>query len=219
VNDTLIDLKDITFAYQPERPVLRGANLQLNVGERIALVGANGSGKSTLFHIIAGLIHPDSGEIRAFGKTRTKEKDFHEVRARAGLLFQEAEDQLFCPTVLEDIAFGPLNLGLSTQETMDRVHETLDALGISGFENRITYKLSAGEKRLVALATVLAMKPEVLLLDEPAAGLDEHAEEKLISILKELPQAMLVVSHNRTFLRHVTERSVCLSNGQITADC
>ena len=170
-NDNIvINLSDISFAYSGNATVLDKLNLQLYSGERLGLIGPNGSGKTTLFHIIMGLLKPSSGIIEIFGKQVSEEKDFRSVRERIGLLFQDADDQLFSPTVLEDVAFGPLNLGKSQDEARDIAHRTLDVLGLSGFEDRITYKLSGGEKKLVSLATVLAMEPEILLLDEPSNG-------------------------------------------------
>jgi len=217
VSDALIRLRNVTFAYDGARSVLSGADLELGAGERIGLVGANGSGKTTLLHLIVGLLRPTEGEIEAFGKVRQTEKDFVDVRRRAGLLFQDPEDQLFCPTVAEDVAFGPLNLGKTRKEALAVVSDTLDSLGLAGYEDRITHKLSGGEKRLVSLATVLAMKPDVLLLDEPVSGLDEPAEERLVEILCALPQAMIVVAHDREFLGRVTASAVRLSGGRLDA--
>jgi len=213
----LIKLNNVSFSYQPGKPVFHDVDFEIRKGQRIALLGANGSGKSTLLHIITGLLRPVSGEIEAFGGVRKQEGDFHEVRARVGLLFQDPEDQLFCPTVLEDIAFGPLNLGKTVGETNAIVKETLQMLGLGEYEERITYKLSAGEKRLVSIATVLAMKPDVLLLDEPLSGLDQETQERITEIITMLPQTMLIVSHNQQFLSQVTNRTVCLQNGALIA--
>lgn len=208
-------LHDLDFAYDAGRPVLRQCSFHLEAGQRVALRGANGSGKTTLLHLIVGLLRPKSGRIEVFGAPRVAERDFYEVRRRVGLVFQEADDQLFCPTVVEDVAFGPLNLGLPRDRVRQIVAETLDAVGLGGYEHRITYKLSSGEKRLAALATVLAMQPEVLLLDEPTSGLDEQATERLTGLLARLPQAMLVVSHQPEFCRRVTDRTVTLVDGRI----
>ena len=213
MNDALIRLRELSFSYEPERPVLRRVDFALGPGERVALVGANGSGKTTLLHLMVGLLRPNGGTIEAFGAARRREADFHEVRARAGLLFQDADDQLFCPTVREDVAFGPLNLGRSRDEVRADVAETLDSLGLAGYEDRITYRLSGGEKRLVALASVLAMKPEVLLLDQPDGDLDEETRERITEILAGLPLAMIVVAHDRDFLARVTDRAVRLGDG------
>jgi cobalt/nickel transport system ATP-binding protein len=214
MNDVLIKITGLSFSYQEDRPVLQGVDLDLKKGERIALTGSNGAGKSTLLHLIVGLLRPASGQIEAFGKPCDRENDFVEVRARAGLLFQDAEDQLFCPTVLEDVAFGPLNLGKTREETKQIVAETLDLLGLGGYEERITYRLSGGEKRLVSLATVLAMRPEVLLLDEPTTALDEQAIQRVIKTLNNLPSTMLIVSQDPDFLAKVSERSIALKGGR-----
>ncbi len=211
----LFRLEGISFAYEPGRPVLRDAAFRLHAGERVALVGPNGAGKTTLFHIMVGLLRPSAGTVEAFGARRRAEKDFREVRARAGILFQDSDDQLFCPTVIDDVAFGPLNLGQSPAEALAVAHETLGALGLDGFAGRTTHKLSGGQKRLVALATVLAMRPDVLLLDEPTNALDAVTEARLTDILKGLPQAMVVISHDERFLARITDRRVRLDGGAL----
>jgi cobalt/nickel transport system ATP-binding protein len=217
MDDPLIQLEGVEFSYGPARPVLSGCDFRLEAGQRLALLGGNGSGKTTLLHLIVGLLRPAGGRIRAFGRLRSGESDFHEVRRRAGLLFQDTDDQLFCPTVAEDVAFGPLNLGKPRAEVRRIVAETLQSLGLDDYEHRITYHLSGGEKRLVALATVLAMQPDVLLLDEPTSELDEQATERLIEVLGGLPQAMIVVSHNRPFWQRVAAAAVQLRQGRIEA--
>jgi cobalt/nickel transport system ATP-binding protein len=216
VNGNLIKLTGAVFAYNSGAPVLDGVDLSLARGEKIGLVGANGSGKTTLLHLIVGLLKPERGEIEFAGRPRRSEKDFWEVRARVGLLFQDAEDQLFSPTVAEDVAFGPLNLGRPVSEAKKIVSSTLERVGLAGFEDRITYRLSAGEKRLVSLATVLAMEPEALLLDEPTTALDEEARERIIGVLNSLPQAMIAVSHDRDFLTRTTDRALLLKGGRLT---
>ncbi|MCW5700435.1 MAG: ABC transporter ATP-binding protein [Rhodospirillales bacterium] len=208
-------LNDVCYAYEPHRPVLNNVNLILAPGERLAVRGGNGAGKTTLLHLMVGLLKPVSGTVVAFGKARHTEADFREVRARAGLLFQDPDDQLFCPTVAEDVAFGPLNLGKSRDETRTIVERTLASLGLDGFEDRITHKLSGGEKRLVSLATVLAMDPDVLLLDEPTNALDEQAEARLLEILLGLPQAMVIICHDNRFRDSLANRSVVLKDGDI----
>jgi cobalt/nickel transport system ATP-binding protein len=214
MSEPLIRLRDVDFSYDRQQPVLAQCNFCLEPGQRAALIGANGSGKTTLLHLIVGLLRPSAGRVEAFGKVRRSEADFHEVRCRAGLLFQEADDQLFCPTVAEDVAFGPLNLGKPRPEVREIVAQTLHGLNLAGYEHRITYKLSSGEKRLVALATVLAMQPEVLLLDEPTSGLDEAASEGLVELLCQLPQAMVVASHDRRFLQRTTTSTYELRDGR-----
>jgi cobalt/nickel transport system ATP-binding protein len=215
MDQPLIEFCAVDFAYGPGRPVLSGCNFCLLPGQRVALLGPNGCGKTTLLHLIVGLLRPSAGRVEAFGRPRVAEADFQEVRRRVGLLFQDADDQLFCPTVAEDVAFGPLNLGKSREEVRQIVAATLDSLGLAGYEHRVTYHLSGGEKRLVALATVLAMQPDVLLLDEPSGGLDEASTERLIGILTRLPQAMLVVSHDRAFWEAVTTSVAELKDGKV----
>ncbi|KIL98021.1 ATPase component NikO of energizing module of nickel ECF transporter [Paramagnetospirillum magnetotacticum MS-1] len=213
---TLIRLETVSHAFDAAHPVLDGVDFSLDSGERVALLGANGSGKTTLLHVMVGLIRPQSGRVHAFGRERRAESDFVEVRAKAGLLFQDADDQLFCPTVAEDVAFGPLNLGKSKAEARHIVHAVLDQLGLAALENRVTHKLSGGQKRLVSLAAVLAMEPEALLLDEPTNALDEATRARLLDILAGLPQAMVIVSHDREVIEHLATRRVSLERGILT---
>ncbi|MEO1089252.1 MAG: ABC transporter ATP-binding protein [Pseudomonadota bacterium] len=211
----LLDLEDLHFAY-PGRPnVLSGATLQLHAGERLCVTGANGAGKSTLLRMVVGLLKPGGGRVVAFGTERRLEADFHEVRRRCGLVFQDPDDQLFCPTVAEDVAFGPLNLGRDRGQALAIVDDVLAQMDLMHLRDRITHKLSGGEKRLVALAAVLAMAPDVLLLDEPTGGLDEANEARLASILLDLPQAMIVVSHDAGFRARMATRSVHLADGRL----
>lgn len=211
----LFQLDAVRFAHDPARPLLDGVDFRLHAGERVALLGDNGAGKTTLLHLMVGLLRPQSGRVTAFGRERCREADFHEVRARAGLLFQDPDDQLFCPSVGEDVAFGPLNLGVPRAETRTRVAEALAQVGLSGFEDRITHKLSGGEKRLVTLAAILAMRPQVLLLDEPSNALDKSARQRLLDILAGLPQAMVVISHDQDLVERLATRSVHLRDGRL----
>ena len=214
----MIRLKNIRFKYGTQQ-IFDGLNMDIEQGERVGLWGANGCGKTTLSHIIMGLLAPESGDIEIFGKKRIKESDFAEIRGRIGFLFQDSDDQLFCPTVIEDVAFGPLNLGQTSEQAKRTVSNTLQSLKLSGFEDRITYKLSGGEKRLVSLATVLAMNPEFLILDEPTSGLDEKTTERLIEILKESNLGYLIISHDRDFIRRTVTKLLQMKDGQIqTAD-
>ncbi|WP_422374539.1 energy-coupling factor ABC transporter ATP-binding protein [Roseibium sp.] len=209
----LIELTDLHFGYPGHDPVLRGASLRLAEGERLAISGHNGAGKSTLLRMVVGLLKPDRGTVTAFGKACRTESDFQTVRRRAGFVFQDPDDQLFCPTVAEDIAFGPLNLGKSRDEATEIVDTVLRDLDLMVLKDRITYKLSGGEKRLVSLATVLAMAPDVLLLDEPTNALDEKNEARLIEILQGLPQAMIIVSHDADFRGRLGTRAERLEDG------
>lgn len=217
-NHLLISLEDISFSYQEGTPVLQSVSFQLYDRERIGLIGPNGSGKTTFFHLIMGLLRPTSGNIEIFGKRMEDEKHFRGVRQHIGLLFQDPDDQLFSPTVLEDVAFGPLNLGKSVPEAKDIAKETLRSLGLSGLEDRVTYKLSGGEKKLVSLATVLAMKPRILLLDEPTTGLDTETTERMIRILRQLDLAYVFISHNMDFITQTTDRIFGMINGRIVPE-
>ena len=217
-NNLIINLTDISFSYPGEPEVLDKLNLQFSRNEKTGLMGPNGSGKTTLFHIIMGLLKPLSGNIEIFGKPAKEEKDFIDVRKRIGLLFQDADDQLFSPTVLEDVAFGPLNLGKSKDEAIDIARKTLEFLDLAGFEDRITYKLSGGEKRLVSLATVLAMEPEILLLDEPTTGLDEKTKTKIKKTLCELDLSYILISHEFDLLSETTDSIYTMDKGKIIFD-
>lgn len=214
MKEPIIKLRNICFQYDG-RVVLDGVNLDIYEGDRIGLIGPNGSGKTTLLYIIMGLLKPDSGTIEIFGKLREKEKDFVEVRQKIGLLFQDSDSQLFCPTVKEDIAFGPLNLGKTKEEALKIVKKTCEILGLEGFEDRVTYKLSGGEKRLVALATVIAMNPVCYLLDEPSTGLDEKTTQRVLQYLTGNANTYLVVSHDKDFIKKVADKIYVLENGKI----
>ena len=210
----LFCLEKVSFSY-PGRPVLDQLDFALNAGERVALVGENGAGKSSLLQLMVGLHPLKGGRIIAYGEECGSEASLRRVRLRTGMLFQDPDDQLFCPTVLEDVIFGPLNQGLSQEEALQIAHKTLATLGLDEMSDRVTHKLSGGEKRLVSLATVLAMRPEVLLLDEPTNGLDERTEQMLIEYLQGLPQAMLFVSHDRRFVEKLATRAVVLKQGRL----
>ena len=211
-----IEIKNLHFGYNHGQKIFKGLNLSLKKGDKIGLVGSNGSGKTTLFHIIMGLLQPASGEITIFGKRRTTERDFFEIRQRIGLLFQDSDDQLFYPTVEEDIAFGPLNLGKSHEEVRAIVRDTCGKLGLSGLEKRVTYRLSGGEKRLTALATIAAMKPECFLLDEPTSGLDEETTGMLLNYLRTHAETYVIISHDHEFLKEAVNEIYLLKDGIIS---
>jgi cobalt/nickel transport system ATP-binding protein len=217
-SEPIIRLEAVSFTYPGEGKILDGLNLTLNRGQRIGLMGPNGSGKTSLFHLIMGLLVPDGGTIRIFGEKVGAEDDFLSVRRRIGLLFQDSDDQLFSPTVIEDVAFGPLNLGKSRDEAVAVARKTMHNLGLEGFEQRLTHKLSGGEKRLVSLATVLAMEPEVLLLDEPTNGLDEKTQAKIQDILTHIDLSYIIISHDFDFLEETTDAIFLIDNGKILTD-
>lgn len=211
----LLELRDISFSYTKNSPtLLEGINFSLQE-KSIGLIGPNGCGKTTVFQIIMGLLQADRGEILLEGKVVKSKKDFQQLRRKLGFLFQHSDDQLFSPTVLEDVAFGPLNIGKTSDEAREISIQTLNYLGLSGFEDRITHKLSGGEKKLVALATILSMQPKLLLLDEPSNNLDPATRERLITILKELQQAYIIISHDLDFLASTCSRLYTITDKQL----
>ncbi len=204
----MFKLEEISFSYENGNRVLSNFNLSLAKGEKVALTGSNGAGKTTLLEIMTGLLKPQKGKVFFAGIERRTEKDFYDVRMKTGYLFQEVDDQLFCPTVREEIAFGLFNLGKTREDISRIITGTLDQVGLNGFAGRISYQLSTGEKRLVALAAILAMNPEVLLLDEPTAGLDKNAVERLKLILHKLNKTILIVSHDNSFTESIINRTI-----------
>jgi cobalt/nickel transport system ATP-binding protein len=214
----IIDLRGIQFNYPGGQTVFNQLDFKFYRGDRIGLIAPNGSGKTTLFHLIMGLIKPVAGQLELFGKAVAKEKDFEEVRRRIGLLFQDPDDQLFSPTVLEDVVFGPLNLGKTKEQALEITRRTLAFLDLAGFEDRATFKLSGGEKRLVSLATVLAMEPEVLLLDEPLNGLDSDTRSKIVEIISNLKLSYIIIAHDIDFLMSTTAQIYTIKNGKILFD-
>ncbi|SFL87326.1 energy-coupling factor ABC transporter ATP-binding protein [Halanaerobium salsuginis] len=208
----MLELKNISFSYGKEKELLHNFNFMLSAGERIGLIGPNGSGKTTIFKIIMGLLQPQAGEIIIFSQPRKNKQDFLEVRQNIGYLFQDPDNQLFCPTVVEDIAFGPLNLGKTKQEALAIADTKLQLVGMAGYQNKITYNLSQGEKKIISFAAVLAMEPRLLLLDEPFASLDNITVERMIAILNTIQQPYLIVSHNKNLLEKVIDKSYQVSD-------
>lgn len=211
----MITIENLNFSYSNGKKIFEGLNFSLNKKDKVGLTGPNGSGKTTLFHVIMGLLKPESGTVKISEKVMREEKDFVEVRRRIGLLFQDSDDQLFCPTVEEDIAFGPLNIGKSHEEAHEIVHDTCERLGLNGYEKRVTHRLSGGEKRLVALATVVAMHPECYLFDEPVAGLDEATTERFLNYLREHADTYIIIAHDRNFLKNATDKIYELRDGNM----
>ncbi len=211
-----LELQDVVFAYDDGNLVLKGANLHLLPGGKVGIQGRNGSGKTTLFRIITGLEKPSGGEILFRGRPlKGNRKNLSELRKNVGYLFQDPEDQLFCPTLLEDVAFGPLNLGLSPAAAREKAFETLRLFDLEHLADKPPHTLSGGQKRLGALSAVLAMEPRVLLLDEPTGDLDEKALESLERLLLSEETTFLVVSHDEEFLNKVTNRKYCLDDGRL----
>jgi len=214
----VIKLNGIHFSYSGRNGLISGLDFHVRRGDKVGVVGANGSGKTTLFHLIVGLVKASSGTIEVQGRRVRTESDFAFVRRVVGFLFQHSDDQLFSPTLADDVAFGPLNLGKSTAEATEIVAEALGQLGLAELADRITYQLSGGQRRLAALATVLAMKPEVFLLDEPAAGLDPRANRELISVLGHLGGTQIISSHDLEFVRATCRRVVVMNGGKLIAE-
>lgn len=211
-----LELRNLEFAYPDGLPALRGVSLEVRAGEKVALIGANGAGKSTLLMQLNGILR-GRGEIRVMGRVLS-DATVREVRALIGLLFANPDDQLFSPTVLDDVAFGPLHMGLPKAEVQERVRDALAAVGMSGFEDRMPHRLSMGQKKRIAIATVLAMGTPILALDEPTASLSPGARYDLIQLLNVLPQTMLVSTHDLGALPGVFGRVVVLDEGRIVAD-
>ncbi len=209
-----LSVRNLVFAY-PQRPaVLRGVSFDVNVGQRVAVVGPNGSGKTTLLLLACGVLKPSTGVVLV---------DDREVQAggfdpRITYLFQSPDDQLFCPTVFDDVAFGPLNMGLPAEKVRDGVQQALKTVGAEMLAERPPHHLSGGEKRLVALATLLSMSPRVILLDEPTSNLDSRNRRQVIDILQQAPQTLLVTSHDLEFLLEICSRVLLIDGGRVNAD-
>jgi cobalt/nickel transport system ATP-binding protein len=211
----VIEVVDLRFHYPDGTAALQGVHFSLQAGETVALFGANGSGKTTFLLHLVGLLK-GQGQIRVCG-SELKESTFSFARQKIGVLFQDSDDQLFMPTVEEDVAFGPLNMGLGPGEVRQRVERCLDLVGMKHAAARPPYHLSAGEKRRVALAGVLAMDPEIIVLDEPATFLDPPARAQLVAILAALPQAKLIVTHDVDHARTLASRAAFFEKGTIAA--
>ncbi|MEJ2757665.1 MAG: ABC transporter ATP-binding protein [Anaerolineales bacterium] len=212
----ILEVGDLSFSYPAGHCALDQISITLQPGEKVALVGHNGSGKSTLMLNIIGILTGE-GSIKVSGMDLT-EDNLPFIRAKVGLVFQNPDDQLFSPTVFEDVAFGPLHMGISEEETRIRVANALKAVGMEKFEDRLSYHLSTGEKKRVAIATVLSMEPDLIILDEPSAGLDPRARRSLINLLRDLPQSLLVATHDLLMVRELLPRTVILDSGQVVAD-
>lgn len=212
-----IQFEEIHYGYSPDSEVLRGIDLRLEHGEKVALVGANGAGKSTLLLHSIGLLTPSRGRV-VVGGIALSQRTVAQIRQTIGFVFQNADDQLFMPTVEEDIAFGPANMQLSREEIEERVVSALAAVGALSLRKRSPQQLSGGEKRRVAIATVLAMEPSILVMDEPSAALDPRARRDLIALLKEFRHTALIATHDLAMARELCPRTVVMHAGQIAAD-
>jgi cobalt/nickel transport system ATP-binding protein len=211
----MIELRDVSYTFaQASAPILHQLSFAVQ-DKRVGIIGPNGCVKTTLLHLMVGLLIPDKGEVLFHGKPIATKDDLRALRKDVGFLFQNSDDQLFSPTVIEDVAFGPLNLGFPPAEAKEIAVKTLENLGLTGFEDRITHRLSGGEKKLVALATILAMKPRMLLLDEPTNNLDPKTRSHLIEILQRLDLYQIIISHDWDFLSHTTSILYKIDHGHI----
>ena len=213
----VIDVRGVEFSYPDGRKVLHGVDLEIAAGERVAILGPNGAGKTTLALHLNGILQPHAGTITV-GGVPVEEDHYREVRRMVGLVFQDANDQLFMPTVREDVAFGPANLGLRDEALARRVDEALEVVSGEEFADRPPHHLSGGEKRRAALATVLSMEPEVLVFDEPTSGLDPAGRRELIGTLAALPMTQLVITHDLSLALELCPRSVIMNGGRVVAD-
>lgn len=207
---------DLSYTYPDGRQALHSVSLRITRGEKVALVGPNGAGKSTLMLQLNGILQGD-GDITVGGLPLSKEK-LPQIRAKVGLVFQNPDDQLFSPTVFEDVAFGPLHMGLPEPEVRERVTRALRQVNMEGYADRLSHHLSIGEKKRIAIATVLSMDPDILVLDEPSAGLDPRARRSLITLLRDLPQTMLVATHDMRLVDELFTRTIVMDSGTIAAD-
>ena len=215
-----LEIAGLTFAYPDGSVALRGVDLSLADGERVALLGPNGAGKTTLVLHLNGILHGGAGTVEVAG-LRVDPKDrarLAEIRRRVGIVFQDPDDQLFMPSVAEDVAFGPANLGLRGAELQARVDEALEAVGMGAHRDQVPQHLSFGQRRRVAVATVLAMRPELLVLDEPSSNLDPASRRELAEILERLPVTVLMVTHDLPYAMQLCARSVIIDGGRIAAD-
>jgi len=215
-----LEIKDLAFAYPDGNQALFGVNLTVGQGERVALLGPNGAGKTTLVMHMNG-IHPAAhGEVRVAGQLvdASDKANLRSIRSKVGIVFQDPDDQLFMPTVGEDVAFGPYNMGFRGEELEKVVIEALELVGMTEFKDRPPHHLSFGQRRRVAVATVLAMKPEILVLDEPSSNLDPASRRELADILRSLAITIVMVTHDLPYALELCERAVILSGGIIVAD-
>ena len=212
-----IEVANLSFAYPGGHPALRDVSLGIAPGEKVALLGPNGAGKSTLILHLNGILRGQAGLVRVSGM-EVDDRMLGRVRAAVGLVFQNPDDQLFSPTVFDDVAFGPIYQGLKAAKVRARVDEALAAVGMAAYRERVSHHLSTGEKKRIAIATVLSMRPEILVLDEPTAGLDPRARRGLIKLLTALPQTMLIATHDIRMVLEFVPRAVVMDAGQVVAD-
>lgn len=216
-----LETKNLSFTYPDGTEALKNVNIQIKKGEKIAIMGPNGAGKSTLFSHFNGLSEPPSGHVEIDGeKIVFTREELLKVRQKVGIVFQDPNDQLFAPTVKEDVAFGPMNLGLDYDEVNARIKEALEMVGMSGFEDKTPHHLSGGQQKRVAIAGIIAMRPEIMILDEPTAGLDPEGVDKVLNILNKLNEegmSIIISSHDIEMVNHFADKIFVLYGGEIIA--
>jgi cobalt/nickel transport system ATP-binding protein len=214
----VIRVNNLTFSYQKGKQALSELSFSVHQGEKVGVIGPSGAGKTTLFWHLNGLFKPSSGYVEVFERSLAELKNINEVRRHVALTFQQVNDQIFCSSVWEEIAFGPRNLGWTRQQVSDTVEKWLMYFGLEEVRSRPPQHLSGGEKRRVILAAAMAMEPDLLILDEPANDLDHYHRRRLITYLKELQIALMVATHDLYLIKEFTERCILMDNGQIIAD-
>ena len=213
----MIEFKNISFSYDKDTPVLKGISFTINDGESVGLIGANGAGKSTIMKIMLGLLAPSEGEVLVDG-VLVEKTSLSDVRRKLGFVLQDSDNQLFMPTVFEDMMFAPLNYKMTKEEAENKVDEVLESLDLMYLKNRYNHRISGGEKRMAAIATILAMEPEAILMDEPTTALDPVNRRIVINTINKLPQLKLITSHDLDMILDTCERVILLSKGGIVAD-
>lgn len=212
----VIKIEKLSFSYPDGRQALKEVNLTIYQGESVAIIGPNGAGKSTLLLCLNGVYH-SNGSVNVFGM-KVEGKNLRQIRNKVGLVFQEPDDQLFSPTVFDDVAFGPINMGCNKSEVHQRVAQALEWVGMAGFEPCSPHHLSVGEKKRIAIATVLSMNPEILVLDEPTSNLDPRSKWSLVALLLELPMTKIIATHDLEIAKALCQRVILLDEGKVIAD-
>ena len=212
-----IEARQVSYTYPDGHAALHDASFLITHGESVGIIGANGAGKSTLFMLLLGVLFPQTGHVLV-GDVKLSQATLPGIRPHMGMVFQQSDDQLFMPTVFEDVAFGPRNSGLSETEIRGRVTGALEQVGLAGFETRAPFRLSGGEKRAAAIASVLSMQPDILILDEPTSDLDPKARRRMMGILQGFTHTKLVASHDLDLVMDICSRVIVLSAGRVVAD-
>lgn len=212
----VVTIKDLEYAYPDGTSALKGVSLDVFEGDSIALVGLNGAGKSTLLLHLNGILQSDRGRVEVLGMNVAE--NTREIRSKVGMVFQDPDDQLFMPTVFDDVAFGPINMGFSEEEVKKKVRMALERVNMSGYEKRAPHHMSLGEKKRISIATVLSMDPEILILDEPTSNVDPCARRNLIELLNRLDITKIMATHDIEMVSETCDRAIVMSEGKITAE-